>query len=264
MGGRRLARIADVVMKPDVNADAFQDRLIALRPDLLVSWFWTTRIPKRILAVPPRGAIGVHPSLLPRHRGPDPYFWAIDSGDRESGVTAHRLDEGYDTGDILGQHTVRIDPAWNAWTLARRLDRPSLALLRETVAAFARGSPPAPRPQDERAATLAPEPTDDDLALLWTGTNDQILRRVRAASPWPGAIAWLGDVPVYVTRAAARADFPRALLAGEAAVLAGGAVVVRTSNGAVELLETTTEEHEPLSALGLAALLRAPIHPASR
>ena len=71
---------------------------------------------RAVLEVAPLGAIGVHPSLLPRHRGPDPYFWAIESGDLETGVTAHRLEEEYDTGAILAQRRLAIDASWNSWT----------------------------------------------------------------------------------------------------------------------------------------------------
>jgi methionyl-tRNA formyltransferase len=60
-------------------------RIAAAEPELLVSWFWTKRVPARVRALAPLGAIGVHPSLLPRHRGPDPFFWAIDQGDRAGG-----------------------------------------------------------------------------------------------------------------------------------------------------------------------------------
>src|SRR3954468_19887327 len=92
-----------------------------------------------VIEAAPRGGIGVHPSLLPRHRGPDPTYWAIASGDEVTGVTVHRIEADYDTGAILAQEPLRIDPAWNAWNLARALDRPSLRLLRATVARFARG-----------------------------------------------------------------------------------------------------------------------------
>ena len=109
-------------------------RVRALEPDLLVSWFWTTRLPMSLVGAARFGGIGVHPSLLPRHRGPDPTSWAIAAATPRPGVTVHRLEEDYDTGAILAQARLTIDPTWNAWNLARALDRPSLRLLRETVA----------------------------------------------------------------------------------------------------------------------------------
>jgi methionyl-tRNA formyltransferase len=245
IGTRRLARTigpARVAVKPNVNDPSLAEAIAAEAPDLVVSWFWTTRLPPRILRLAPKGAFGVHPSLLPRHRGPDPYFWAIDAGDDVTGVTAHRLAEEYDTGAILGARTLAIDPAWNAWTLAKRLDRPSLALLRETARAFERGDV-AERPQDETKATLAPEPDDDMLTLRWNSPTAEIERRVRAASPWPGAGATIGEVDLTVTRVRAASDVPRALHPGEAAVQAGRAIV-RTADGAIELLEGRADASE--------------------
>ena len=194
IGTRRLIRAIgreNVAMVPDLTR-VVKD-VEARAPDLVVSWFWTRKVPAELRAVAPLGAIGVHPSLLPRHRGPDPYFWAIDAGDAVTGVTAHLLDDEYDTGALLAKRELAIDPRWNAWTLAKKLDRPSLALLRDTVAAYARGGPPRPIAQDEASATEAPQPTDDDLELRWTDDDAaHIERRVRAASPWPGAFTEIG------------------------------------------------------------------------
>ncbi len=195
IGTRRLARAIgapNIAIVPDLAGASKQVR--ERNPDLVVSWFWTRKVPASFRAVAKLGAIGVHPSLLPRHRGPDPYFWAIEAGDHTTGVTAHELEDDYDTGAILSQRQLTIDPSWSAWRLAKKLDRPSLALLRETVAAYALGTPPAPEPQDEAFATAAPQPTDDDLEIRWTAAAAQIERRVRAASPWPGAFTAIGEV----------------------------------------------------------------------
>ncbi|MDP9002044.1 MAG: hypothetical protein M3O46_18275, partial [Myxococcota bacterium] len=143
IGTRRLARRIGsdrVHVAPDATDAAVQKELRASRPDILVSWFWTKKIPASLLRLAP--SFGVHPSLLPRHRGPNPYFWTIDAGDETTGVTAHELDDEYDTGAILGQHTLPLDSAWDAWGLARALDRPGLALLLDTARAFAEGHPP--------------------------------------------------------------------------------------------------------------------------
>ena len=149
-----------------------------------------------------------------------------------------------------------MDPAWDSWTLARRLDRPSLALLREVVMAFARGGPPGAVPQDESRATAAPTPTDEDLTLRWSEPSAAVVRRVRAASPWPGALTEIGDVPLVLTRVRETEDYPRALAPGEAVVRSDGVAVVRTGSSAVELLEGRTEDDEPLGAGALASLFR--------
>jgi methionyl-tRNA formyltransferase len=259
LGTRRLTRLLGpdrVLSRREAEASGFRARLREAAPDLLVSWFWTRRLPREVLEVPRLGAIGVHPSLLPRHRGPDPYFWAIEAGDVETGVTAHRLDETYDTGAILAARRVRLDAGWNAWTLAKRLDRPSLALLREVVGAFARGRPPAEVPQLEDQATAAPEPDDALLELRWGNPSSRVVRRIRAASPWPGAFTHIGESVVTLTHARATDDYPRALIAGEAAVRPDGVAVVRTSDGAVELLAGRDADDAELAAEGLARLVR--------
>jgi methionyl-tRNA formyltransferase len=268
LGTRRLSRLLGperVVATPQLDEHAATLR--ALSADIVVSWFWTKRVPRAVREAAPLGAIGIHPSLLPRHRGPDPYFWAIDAGDTETGVTAHVLEDEYDTGAILGQRRLPIPPSWSSWTLAKKLDRPSLALLREVVAAFARGDPPSPIVQDETLATLAPQPDDDLLELRWDDNAERIARRVRAASPFPGAFTSLDDEIVTLTRVAPTTAFPRALAAGEAAVRDDGVAVVRTADAAIELLagrvaiadgeEEEEEEREvELDASELAALVR--------
>jgi methionyl-tRNA formyltransferase len=265
-GTRRLRRALgrdNVSILPDLERLAAS--VAARRPDLVVSWFWTRKVPASFRAIAPLGALGVHPSLLPRHRGPDPYFWTLDAGDATTGVTAHELEDAYDTGAILGRRELRVDPSWNAWTLAKRLDRPSLALLRETVAAYARGAPPARVAQDESLATSAPQPSDDDLELRWTDPAVRIERRVRAASPWPGAFTELGDRTLTLTAVRVTSDHPRALLPGEAYVRADGVAVVRAGDQAVELLRGRVDVDvdddddgdggRQLDAAGLAALV---------
>src|SRR5687767_9769653 len=90
-GARRVRRVlgrrALVLGRPDLHAGALQAALASVQPDVLLSWFWPQRIPEAVLTLPPLGAYGVHPSLLPRWRGPDPYFWALYQGDTETGVT---------------------------------------------------------------------------------------------------------------------------------------------------------------------------------
>jgi methionyl-tRNA formyltransferase len=254
-GIRRLKRILPRALHvmPDLSTEATVRSIREARPELLVSWFWPKRIPTSILDLAP--AVGVHPSLLPRLRGPDPYFWSIDRGDEIAGVSAHLLEERYDTGAILAQRSIRIEPGWNAWHLAKALDRPSLALLREIVGAYAVNRPPMPHPQDEAAATMAPAPLEADLAVRWSWPAERIARRVRAAAPWPGMWTEIGTELVVLTQARATGDFPRTLLPAEAAVRPDGVAVVRAGEGALELLEGRAEEGAPLAFRDLARIV---------
>ena len=256
IGTRRLRKLVGdrARLVPDLAKSAAAIR--AAKPDLLVSWFWTKNVPESVRSIAP--AIGVHPSLLPRHRGPDPFFWAIDRGDAETGVTAHYLDAAYDTGAMLGQKRIAIDPSWSSWTLAKKLDRPSLALLRETVAAFERGRPPSSA-QEESRATEAPAPDDALLEIRWHEPVEAIVRRVRAASPWPGAFTEIGDAVVTLTRVRATTNVPKNLVQGEAFVRADGIAVVRAgaAGTGVELLagRADDEDESALDAEALAALV---------
>ncbi|HEX7452761.1 MAG TPA: formyltransferase family protein [Polyangiaceae bacterium] len=209
------------------------------RPELIVSWFWTRLLPGEWLRAARYGGIGVHPSLLPRHRGPNPYFWSIDSGDEQAGVTLHTLEPEYDTGAILLQRAIPI-AGRNSWQLARALDRPSLALLREGVGRFARSHPPTPTAQDESTATWAPEPTGRELSVDWHWPTERVLRRIRALSPVPGLAVEVSEVPFFATRARTASEFVTALEPGEAAVVGtAGTLVIRTADGAIAVERAT-------------------------
>jgi methionyl-tRNA formyltransferase len=254
-GVRRARRVFGerVLLRPDARSPALLAQVEALQPDLLVSWFWTTRLPMDLVRAARLGGVNVHPSLLPRHRGPDPTYWAIASGDTETGVTVHRIAAEYDTGDILDQERLAIDPAWNAWQLARALDAPGLRLLRRTVHRLVQGEEVPALPQDPALATAAPFPDDEQCAIRWSWPTERVLRHIRALAPAPGAWTEIAGELIIVTRAAPASAFPGALAPGEA-VAQGGLAVVRTGDTAVALLEGEIEG-EPAGPEELAAFV---------
>lgn len=204
--------------------------------DLVVSWYWTRLLPPKWLERGRLGAIGVHPSLLPRHRGPNPFFWAIDCGDVETGVSVHRLTARYDEGEILSAVSIPI-AGRDSWHLARALDRPSLAALRDVVGRLARGEAIPGRAQDSALATWAPEPQGDALRVDFRWPTERVLRRVRALSPVPGVALEIEGLAFFLTRAEPAPSFPAALEPGEAAALGDPPceVVIRTGDGAIVL-----------------------------
>ena len=233
---------APLLGTPDLDDPAVQAILASAGPDLVVSWFWTRRIPPEVLALAPQGGINAHPSLLPRHRGPDPYYWTLVRGDTETGVTVHRVAAEYDTGPVLLQRRVAVPPDVDAWQLARRLDRPSLEALLDAVTLAARGDLGPGEPQDEALATPAPAPSDDDCEILWDLTVPEVLARVRAAAPEPGAFTGYGDDTIVVVRARAAAWRPRAIEPGDVVVTEEGVVVACGDGGGVVLLEARRED----------------------
>jgi methionyl-tRNA formyltransferase len=242
---QRLPHLLDAAsLEPNLDAlvlEALQEQ----QPDLLVSWFWTRKLPLAWLEQPPLGAIGAHPSLLPRHRGPNPYFWSIDAGDLEVGVTIHRLGEEYDTGHMLARRSLPTGTR-DAWQLARALDRPTLALLRETTLRLARGETVPEVPQDEGAATWAPEPSGEALKLNFGWATERVLRRVRALSPTPGVALSVLDVDLFLTRAEAENDYVAALMPGEAHV--SDALRLRTADGAIRVTRAYFPDDETEAA----------------
>ncbi len=230
---RRLLGPERVFVRPVLDA-AFIDRVRRASPDLVVSWYWTNLIPMDLVAVAPLGGFGVHPSLLPRHRGPDPTTWAILSGDAETGVSAHRLERDYDTGAVLMQETLLIDERWDAFRLARALDRPSLRVLRRVASLFARGTPPPELPQRADRATSAPFPDDDLLPIRWARPTADVLRHIRALAPAPGASTEIGSATLTVLAAVA-APAPLVLEEPGESALLGGRCLVRTLDGAIEI-----------------------------
>jgi len=252
LGTRRARRVFGerVAVTPKLDAST----LAAVRgrgADYLVSWFWTKRVPPAWLRAFGERTLGVHPSLLPRHRGPDPIFWAIDAGDRETGVTAHRLEEAYDVGAVLGRRSIPIDDHVNGWGLAKRLDRPSLALLRELLGRVRGGETLEAMAQDETLATEALALEDEDLAVVWSWDAERILRRIRAAAPWPGAWTEIGGEVVTLVRARVVDEAPRALAPGEAWVEAAR-VCVKAGRGGVEIVAARLEDDRVLAGADLA------------
>ncbi len=234
-------RVLDALDEGEDFEAEVERRLVRDRVDLLVSWFWTRRLPARWLEQPRFGAIGAHPSLLPRHRGPDPYYAAIDAGDAESGVCIHRLTEAYDEGDVLLSERLEIGER-TAWQLARALDRPSLVLLREAVRRLSRSEALRAEPQDERLATWAAAPSGEGLRADFQWPAERVLRRLRALAPVPGLALEVRGLPFFATRARVTDEFPAALVPGEAAVVPPGVLVIRCGERALVIERATLAE----------------------
>jgi methionyl-tRNA formyltransferase len=137
------------------NRAKVAERLRSLRPDLICIATFPRLIPPEITSLAPLGCINVHPSLLPRHRGPLPLFWTYHADDRLTGVTVHHASQTFDAGDIILQQSFPLPRAYPHVALNEDVARRGAALLRSAADALARGR--APRvAQDESAATYAP------------------------------------------------------------------------------------------------------------
>ena len=180
-----IARIAGHLGRPvevtaDANADAFLRSLKGYDPDLVVMASFDQILKAPALDVPDRGWLNVHPSLLPRHRGPEPIYWTIVNGDREAGITVHLTVPRIDAGPILAQRRIKVLLDDTAGTLTRRLVREGLGALDETLAELSTGSArPIPPVLDGGSY----EPPVKSTELDWEQPFEQIDRLVRAGHP---------------------------------------------------------------------------------
>ncbi len=174
----------DVDQPERIRDASVAQRLRALAPDLIVVVAYGQIIPGAILAIPRRGVLNVHASLLPRWRGASPVAHAILAGDGETGVTIMKMDEQLDHGPVLASRAISIRPGEDTPALTERLAEAGAELLVETIA---RLDEVQAAEQDHSQATLAPRLTRQDGALEWEMGADEIDRRVRALQPWPGA-----------------------------------------------------------------------------
>ncbi len=183
------------VLQPAKARDPeFLAALRALQPDLIAVAAFGQILPGDILELPRHGCLNVHTSLLPKYRGAAPIQWAILNGDRETGVTIMRMDAGLDTGDILTQRAMPIEPADNAQTLHDRLAQLGAELLVRTIPDYVAGKL-SPQPQPAEGVSHAPKLKKEDGRVDWHLPARAIWNRVRAFTPWPGAFTFLPAQP---------------------------------------------------------------------
>jgi methionyl-tRNA formyltransferase len=173
-----------VLTPPRLRAPDAIAAVLALEPSLAVLADYGQLVPPAILDLA-HGALNLHPSLLPRHRGASPIATTILAGDRETGVTLMRMDEGLDTGPIVAVERVALDGSEAAPELEDRLATVAAVLLDRTIDGWLAGGIPAV-PQSPAGATLTRPLRRDDSRLDPARPAQELERQVRAFRPWPG------------------------------------------------------------------------------
>ena len=217
------------------------EQLRAWSPDVIVVAAFGQILRPEVLDLPEFGCINVHASLLPRWRGAAPINAAILQGDEETGVTIMKMDAGLDTGPILSQRSVRIQPDETAGSLFDKLYTLGADLLIETLPGYLSGEI-EPRPQSEEGATYAPMLKKEDGLLDFSRPARELERKVRAFNPWPGAyFEWDGNL-LKVHRAGIHPGKKRE---GERLVVAG-LPAIGTSDGVLLLEEVQPAGKKPM------------------
>jgi len=206
----------------------------ALAPELVALADYGRLVPRALLDLPRHGALNLHPSLLPRHRGATPIPAAILAGDQETGVTLMRMDEGLDTGPIVAQRRVPLNRDETAPDLEARLSSIAAELLAETLPAWLHGEHVA-QPQDPGAATLTRPLRREDGALDARRRAGELERQVRAYQPWPGSYLDTDAGRVIVWRSEVGAEEGSAEPGRLVAVDDG--IALSTQDGLLHLLE---------------------------
>ena len=171
-----------VIQPEDLKDKQSQTRLALLNPDIMVVAAYGQILPKAVLQIPKLGCLNIHASLLPRWRGAAPIERAILEGDKETGISIMKMNEGLDTGDILIEKKCTISNHETAQTLHDTLSNIGANAILETLNIFPTLKA---RPQQNNNATYAEKVTKDEAQIDWYQGAEQISRVIRAFNPRP-------------------------------------------------------------------------------
>lgn len=211
--------------------DLFLASLRRLEPDLGVVVAYGHILRREVLELPARGMVNVHASLLPRFRGAAPIQHAILAGDRETGISIMRMEEGLDSGPVLHRISTPIADGETAGSLTARLATLGAGALVEALSLVAAGAAVA-QPQDAEGATYAPKISREIARLDWSRDAASLERQVRAFDPAPGAWTSLDGAPVKLfggMPAVGGGEPGTVLAASDRLVIAGGTGAIAVS-----------------------------------
>jgi methionyl-tRNA formyltransferase len=220
------------------NNAELRSRLEAIQPDAIIVVAYGRIIPEWMLQLPRWGNLNLHASLLPKYRGAAPIQWAVANGETVTGATTMRLDQGLDTGDILLQRTLAIEPDQTAEQLFPLLAKSGASLMLETLQGL-EADAIHPVPQDNATASLAPILQREDALVDFARSAGEIYNRWRGFQPWPGAYAFFRGKKLTLHRMlpAGAAGIPP----GELMVDGSRLFVAAGSGTRLELLEVQVE-----------------------
>ncbi len=222
----------------DVNHPVWAARIKAMAPDFIFSFYYRNMLSEEILAVPAKGALNLHGSLLPKYRGRVPINWAIINGEKETGVTLHYMTRKADAGDIVDQEKIAITNDDTAKTLFCKAEKAAALMLDRALPLLKAGN--APRiPQDDSKATTFGGRKPADGQIDWSKSADEIRNLIRAVTlPYPGAFSYITDRKVFFWSAevvaADRKAMPGTVLSAAPFTIACGEGALRIKTGQIE------------------------------
>lgn len=235
------------VLQPEhLDAADFIQQLRSFKADLFVVVAFRI-LPESVLAVPPRGAINLHASLLPKYRGAAPINWALIRGETKTGVTTFFIDKHVDTGEILLQQSVPIRSTMTAGELHDLLSTIGADVMLRTVDGIAAGTLTATVQVGE--VTKAPKLTRELEMINWRSSACDLVNLIRGLSPTPGCSATFRGRQIKLLQAAFAAENNPSIEPGTViAVKPEGLIAVQTGEGALQLLELKPEGKKTLAS----------------
>ena len=236
------------VMQPETfKSSEVVEKLAGFQPELIIVAAFGFILPQEVLSLPKFGCLNVHPSLLPRHRGPSPVANTILCGDELTGVTIMVMDAGMDTGPILAQEKVRISFTDTTGSLSSKLADVGAKLLLEALPKWL-GGELKPRTQDESQATYSKLITSKDAEIDWDLSAVEIWRMVRAYNPWPSCYTWYQGKRLKVHEAIPFGDMAKGKIGEVVALTEPPGVGVVTKQGILGLCQVQLEGRREMSA----------------
>ncbi len=239
------------VLTPASLDDAAFSEMRSYAPEILVVVAYGKIFRKNFLAMFPGGGINLHPSLLPRYRGPSPITASILAGDTQTGVTVQKIAMRFDTGDILAQVRVPLAGNETTGTLTSSMASIGADLLAAVIRDIEAGKPPAPIPQVEAEASYCRLVRKEDGLLDWSEPASLIERKVRAYDPWPRVRTTLAGNALLLLKTsvhpgtlvdAARAPVPGEVLAADEE----NGILVQTGQGILRIERLQLQFKKPL------------------
>jgi methionyl-tRNA formyltransferase len=230
LSAERQGSIAPIVqIKPDKLNGPVREQVAALRCDLLISFAYGRIFGPKFLGLFPMGGINIHPSLLPRFRGPSPITAAILARDSETGITIQKLGPEMDAGDILAQERIALSRKETTASLGETVSVRAATMLRDLIPALAAGSVKA-RPQ-EGEPVYCSLIKKEQARLDWNLGAEEIDARVRAYNPWPLCYTHWNGEELYILEGKKVTDLVPDIMSGTVTGISEQGILIQTGDG---------------------------------
>lgn len=236
-----------VIAVEKLKDPAFIEQLRQIAPDIIIVIDFGMLLPKDVLAVPPRGTICLHPSLLPKYRGASPIEHALLNGDAVTGNSVFFVEETFDSGDILLQKQYEILPDDNNGTIREKLAVQGADLVLLTLDLMEGGNYKA-KPQNTMDVSYSKKIEKEDGLINWKDTAVRNRNKIRAFTPKPGAFAFYKGKKLKITKSQVYDDISAGAAGEVLEIVKDKGFIVSCAGGGLLILEVHPESKNPMTA----------------